>query len=77
MGTSENEAVFRRTVNGIKVENDVAYVRFDGATGRLVGYSTSYTDGEFPSIENVMSLEQAYEKQQKEIADSTAKTDEN
>lgn len=53
----EESMQYSRYVNGIKVESDTAYMSFDGDT--LTYYNINYSDTEFPSLEGVMSAEDA------------------
>ena len=46
-----------RYVNGIEVESNYAYMAF--ADGVLTNYSISYTDADFPSLDGVISAEDA------------------
>lgn len=53
----EGEQRYVRYVNGIEVQSDVANAVYSGET--LTRYSISYTDTEFPPLDNVMSVSDA------------------
>ncbi len=57
---NEETKHYVRNVNGIEVEGNDAYMTF--SDGMLVNYSISYSEGDFPSIDGVMSAEAAAEK---------------
>ncbi|MBR0027179.1 MAG: S-layer homology domain-containing protein, partial [Clostridia bacterium] len=57
---NEETQHYVRNVNGIEVEGNDAYMTF--SDGTLVNYSISYSEGDFPSIDGVMSAEAAAEK---------------
>lgn len=57
-----NNALYVRYVNDIKVQNDTINIGFDD-DGRLISYYSRYTaNAEFPSIDGVMSAEEAADK---------------
>lgn len=53
----EDEQRYVRYVNGIRVESDSALLKYSGDT--LMTYYTTYTDAQFPSIDNVISVSDA------------------
>ena len=50
-----------RLINDTPYENDFIRVRYDIKENKIISYSLSYTDEEFPSIENVISEDNLYE----------------
>jgi len=51
---------FRRVVNGVPCDSDYIQVGIDAKTGKVSSYSVDWYNGQFPSIENAISIEQAY-----------------
>lgn len=58
---TEDTLLLQRYVNDVKVIGDVINVSSDKDTGYLLNYNISYTEVEFPSVENVISEEKALE----------------
>lgn len=54
---NENSKMYERYVNGIRAASDTARIAYSGDT--LVGYSISYTDTQFPSVDKAMSVSEA------------------
>ena len=67
---SEDESTFSLTryVNDIPYYDNSITVSVDEATGQVVSYEISYTDMEFPSLENVLAPDKAAEKMFESIA---------
>lgn len=53
----EDTQSYIRYVNGIKVQNDIGFITYSGDV--LTEYRISYTDTEFPCLDNAMSKEDA------------------
>lgn len=53
----EDTQSYIRYVNGIKVQNDIGFITYSGDV--LTEYRISYTDTEFPCLDNTMSKEDA------------------
>lgn len=52
---------FIRKTNGIYVENDRIYVNVDAVGKEVYSYSISWYKGDFPTVDNIISLDNAYE----------------
>lgn len=53
---------FLRIVNGIRCSNDIIRVNVDRKSGEVTNLNFSWTDGEFPSIDQTISAEEAEAK---------------
>ncbi|MBQ3114980.1 MAG: S-layer homology domain-containing protein [Clostridia bacterium] len=56
---SENTLRLQRYVNDVKVLGDTITVSVDKETGILTNYNIAYTDAQFPSVENVITKDEA------------------
>ncbi len=56
---TENTLRLQRYVNGVKVLGDTITVSVDKETGILTNYNIAYTDAQFPSVENVITKDEA------------------
>ena len=58
---------FNRKIDNAYVENEEISIMIDGVNGKVREYRISWSDKEFPSKENIISIEKAYETLYKDI----------
>jgi len=51
---------FRRIVNGIPADGDFIQVGINATTGNVTNYSVEWYNGQFPAIDKIIPIEQAY-----------------
>ncbi len=66
LGRDENPVSYSfryiRKVNGVQFPDNSVYLSFDAVNGRVVSLSMDWFDLEFPSLENVLEMEEVYNK---------------